>query len=79
MTGWLLTLALSFAPALLIFATLSRGCYPGARVLARRAVRSVQLPRPRPAPRSASRGWIALEPRGGLLLATALAGRAPPG
>jgi hypothetical protein len=70
---------LLLAPALLLAAVLAFGRYPGAAVLTRalerrrprRRVRPViAAPRVRPAQRR--------RPRGGALLALALAGRAPP-
>jgi hypothetical protein len=67
------------APALLILLPLVGGRYPGERALARAAAR-----RARPAarrPPSATRPRrrrSALLPRGGLLVGSALAGRAPP-
>ncbi len=65
------------APALLILAVLSLGRYPGESILAR-LVRS-----PPPRPRRAERRPPPVErrapsPRGGELISTGLAGRAPP-
>lgn len=70
-------LLLALAPALLLAVALVAQRYPGARLLERIAAR--RRARPRPA-RSAStpRTRPARAVRGGLLLARALAGRAPP-
>jgi len=64
-------------PATLVFLLLGLGRYPGERLLARRA---------RPSHKRSSTHAVAVAceavmtmPRGGLLLAAALAGRAPPG
>jgi len=67
--------ALAFvAPAMVVFATLSLGRYPGERLLLRRP--RVRRRRPsRELPKLHS--WVRV-PRGGALLGTALAGRAPP-
>lgn len=67
------------APPLALIALLALGRYPGARVLERRLrVRRATLTR-RIHRRTPRRAAPALLPRGGDLLATGLAGRAPPG
>lgn len=64
-----------FAPTLALVGLLVLGRYPGEHALARRAIRPRAL-RPRPlAPPSRVRRIL---PRGGVLLASGLAGRAPP-
>jgi hypothetical protein len=68
---------LMFLPALLLAAALLAGRYPGEQLLAR-------CVRARPRSRSANAGvpvperQISVFPRGGRLIAAALAGRAPP-
>ncbi|HZV72308.1 MAG TPA: hypothetical protein VFF79_01215 [Conexibacter sp.] len=75
LTGQVLAF-LYLAPALLLSAILALGCFPGERLLAARMTATARLRperhigRPHP-PRI-------LRARGGLLLATRLAGRAPP-
>lgn len=70
---------LYLAPALVLWALLTRHCYPGERILARvrraaaPAVAAAPAPAARP-PRPARR----TKPRGGVLVAWSLAGRAPP-
>ena len=65
------------APALLILLPLVGGRYPGDETLVRAARRvTPQRRRRRPAPRR--RPAVVLLPRGGRLVAAALAGRAPP-
>ena len=68
------------APALLILLPLLGGRYPGDEALARVALRRTRpAHRPPPAgPRPRRRRAGALLPRGGRLVATSLAGRAPP-
>jgi hypothetical protein len=72
-----MSVLLSLVPVLLLVAALAFGCYPGERALsrARQALRVA-----RSAPPSAGR--VATSPvlivRGGLLVASSLAGRAPP-
>jgi hypothetical protein len=66
------------APALLILLPLLGGRYPGDEALVR-AARRRGRPRPRRSPGArVRRPSRALLPRGGRLVATALAGRAPP-
>lgn len=69
---------LYLAPALVLGALLVIGLYPGEQTLARPLLRARSRPRRRrptaPAPRRARR----LHARGGLLLASGLAGRGPP-
>ena len=74
-----MTVLLLLAPALLLAVLLALGRYPGSGALAR--VLERRLPRAdrrrearRPLPRALRRH----RPRGGVLLALALAGRAPP-
>jgi len=71
-----LTLGLAYlSPALFVFVLLCLGQYPGERLLlARRPRRSKRRALAAKAPRSVTAGV----PRGGGLLASALAGRAPP-
>jgi hypothetical protein len=73
-----LRVLIDLAPVLVLLCVLALGRYPGERafrrlVARRRAVRR-RLPRAAPRRRDAA----ALLPRGGALLASALAGRAPP-
>jgi hypothetical protein len=70
---------LFLAPALLIALPLVFGCFPGEDVLD--SLRRSPSRRPaaaRPAPAPVPSGLAPLLPRGGTLLASALAGRAPP-
>jgi hypothetical protein len=68
------------APALLILLPLLGGRYPGDEALVRAAGRRARRPRAsRPATGPRHRARAALLPRGGRLVGTALAGRAPPG
>lgn len=71
------TLGLAYlAPAVFVFVLLWLGHYPGARLL---IARSRSTPRRRKAPPCLGRRIVfAYMPRGGNLLATALADRAPP-
>ena len=64
------------APFLVLIACLLAGRYPGERLIRSRPERSVRR-RPAPSARPAV-SFAALWPRGGHLLAFALAGRAPP-
>jgi hypothetical protein len=67
------------APALLILLPLIGGRYPGDEALARAATRQIRPRRPPSAPTSvARRRPRAVLPRGGRLVAAALAGRGPP-
>lgn len=68
---------LALAPALVIVATLLAGRYPGARALAALAARARRRPAPAALPAAPLLGGR-IVPRGGLLLAASLAGRAPP-
>jgi hypothetical protein len=81
--GWALGVALLgapealgyLAPTLVLTGLLMLGCYPGEFAFARRASRP-QAPRPMPlAPVPRARRAL---PRGGVLLASGLAGRGPP-
>jgi hypothetical protein len=63
------------APTLVLVGLLVLGRYPGERALARRAARPRAL---RPAPLLAPARARRILPRGGVLLASGLAGRAPP-
>ena len=86
--GWLLGLTLAgvgealayLAPALLLGLPLMAGRYPGERPLVR-ALAGRRRARPRRAPLCAPPGArpTVLIPRGGRLVAAALAGRGPPG
>ncbi len=73
----LLAILLNLGPALLLLAVLACGRYPGERLLEALAqarhplARPQRRPRPPLPPRRSS-------PRGGVLLALALAGRGPP-
>jgi hypothetical protein len=67
------------APALLILLPLLSGRYPGDRALARAGARRASAgPRPRSSRPPRPRARPGLLPRGGRLVGTALAGRAPP-
>src|SRR5262249_19769857 len=67
------------APALLRLLALLRGIYPGEKALARRLARGRRRrSRRRTSPPPPRRGRFVCLPRGGVLLATGLAGRAPP-
>lgn len=66
------------APALLLFALVATGRYPGERTYARR-ISKRRRGRPRRTVRLGRRRCpLALMPRGGVLLAAGLAGRGPP-
>jgi hypothetical protein len=71
---------LFIAPALALAALMLARCYPGERRLAAIAARRRSaLPRaPRGVRACASRGFVALRPRGGALIALSLATRPPP-
>jgi hypothetical protein len=74
-----LHLMLYLVPLLLVVAPLIAGRYPGERALIARARIPRRQRRPRPAPSTRPRTPPRhLVPRGGALLAAALAGRAPP-
>jgi uncharacterized protein len=73
----LTTAVLYLLPALLLLLPLLCGRYPGERLLRAISARPRQLPGPPRAPRRRS-CFPAPLPRGGALLASALAGRAPP-
>ncbi len=73
-----LALALAYlGPALLIFALLCAGRYPGERLLLRRSARAAARLRPAPALGARRRNQAEL-PRGGRLIACSLGRRAPP-
>ena len=84
--AWLLALALVgvgeafayLAPALLLGLPLLAGRYPGERPLARALSRRRPPPRRAPLCAPPAARVFALTPRGGRLVATALAGRGPP-
>jgi hypothetical protein len=66
------------APALLILLPLLSGRYPGDEALVRVATRRARRARPLPPVAPPRRRGAVLLPRGGRLVATALAGRGPP-
>ncbi len=70
------------APALVLLLPLVLGCYPGERLLldlaARRRAPAGRAPRPRALVAAPRRPALRILPRGGLLLADAIAGRGPP-
>jgi hypothetical protein len=69
---------LYLAPALLLALALLAGRYPGERALEQIVSRAPRLPRLRCAPCRLRWPQIQLAVRGGLLIASGLAGRAPP-
>jgi hypothetical protein len=71
-------LALCMAPWLLLVAVLAGGRYPGVALIAARFHGGEVAHTRREAPPCGPRRRAVLSPRGGLLLAAALAGRAPP-
>ncbi len=70
---------LCLAPAMLLLATLLWRRYPGERLLLAFAARASRGQPRRAARTAASHGRVAEVPRGGLLIAFALAVRPPPG
>ncbi len=67
------------APTLALFVLLALGRYPGERAFARRIANRAHRRRPRRTPAvPQTRSLPVALPRGGRLLATGLAGRAPP-
>jgi hypothetical protein len=73
------SILVALAPCLLLIGFLAAGHYPGEALIVRAQRASTRVPRRVPAhPKPpASRPWV-LTPRGGVLLSTAIAGRAPP-
>jgi hypothetical protein len=69
---------IDLAPVLVLLCVLTLGRYPGERALRRRVARLRTVRRRPPRAASRRRDAPALLPRGGALLASALAGRAPP-
>lgn len=79
MSWELISTLLFFAPALLLALSVSLGCRPGERLLIRLASRRTGRQPKAPTPASSPRdGWLHVNPRGGRLLASPLAGRGPP-
>ncbi len=70
---------LCFAPAILLLVVLLGRRYPGARLLVAFAARARSGSSRRAASSAVSHGRVAELPRGGLLMAFALAVRPPPG
>jgi hypothetical protein len=72
-----MSVLLSIVPGLLLVVALTMGCYPGERVLARAVTRPGRARRaPARMRRDAPSPFLLV--RGGALVATSLAGRAPP-
>jgi hypothetical protein len=69
---------IDLAPLLVLLCALVLGRYPGERAFRRRVARQRTVRRRPPRVASRRRDAPALLPRGGALLASALAGRAPP-